>query len=190
MSHTPLGPAQERTAAGRQAGGLCPSSRAEWLRGLVQTRPNLPACTDAEGALRRPHNSPFRQTQPTSGVRTTSRSQLLRYREGAEFWSRDTVPAATGADLRDCETSDNLRSHEIAPRPRPRLNSVLTGRWSPVINVPAGWGDLREPLVVIRHWSRESPSLGAQKHILARRDLRLWASQNDILAWRHPVVAR
>ena len=45
------------------------------------------------------------------------------------------VPAAFPpkdlANLQHGQTSRNLRSHEIAPRPRPRRHSVLTGRWSP-----------------------------------------------------------
>ena len=44
-------------------------------------------------------------------------------------------------------TSPNLRSHEIAPRLRPRLHSVLTGRWSPVSHVIADWGDF------VNRWS-------------------------------------
>ena len=43
----------------------------------------------------------------------------------SERWAGTTTNAQAMA------TSHNLRSHEIAPRLRPRLHSVLTQRWSP-----------------------------------------------------------
>ena len=60
-----------------------------------------------------------------------------------------TIAAALLRGLTACvtATSDNLRSHEIAPRLRPRLHSVLTGRWSPVSRPSVAWADF------VNRWS-------------------------------------